>query len=223
MNNVDKTFVINLDERQDRLNYITNHLNDVGIHNFERVSSTKINFESDISKIKLAQISCFHSHLKTLRKAYHLNLNNILILEDDCKFINKKLNFTFNDYDILYLGCNRKIYKNENKLIYISDIEKVNENIVKINECGTTHAIMYSRYFIQKVIDLYPSDSLFFQKAFTLDEKYYIYDVFLNWFTQTHDIQKYCVYPILCTQSESFSDIQFCYTNYDEEIQKSWL
>ncbi len=223
MNNVDKIFLINLDDRPDRLNYIINHLNDIGIKTFERISATKINFESDISKMKLAQISCFHSHLKTLRKAYQLNLNKVLILEDDCKFVNNNLNFTLDDYEILYLGCNRKIYKNENKLIYISGIEKINDSIVKITECGTTHAIMYSRSFIEKIMDLYPSDSLFFQKAFTLDERYYIYDVFLNWFTQTNNIQRYCVYPIMCTQYESFSDIQLCHTNYEEEIQNSWL
>ena len=121
------------------------------------------------------------------------------------------------------MGCNRKIYKDNNSLIYTSEIEHVNENIVKISECGKNHSIIYSRLFIEQVIKLYTTDECFFQKAFTLDEKYYIYDVFLNWFTQINNIHKYCVYPIMCTQIESFSDIQFCNTSYGDEIENSWL
>lgn len=224
MNVFNKIYIINLDYRKDRWQTINTHLNEIGIPDFERVSATKLNFESDISKVQLAQISCFHSHLKTLRKAHQLNLNKVLILEDDCKFINvENLKFITNDFDILYLGCNRKIYKNNNNLIYLSDIEKVNDNIVKIKECGTTHAIMYSKNFINKIIEMYSTDDIFFQKAFTLEEKYSVYDIFLNWFTEQNSIQKYAMYPIICSQYESFSDIQYCNTNYDEEIINSWL
>lgn len=224
MNIVNKIYIINLDCRKDRWDYINNHLNGIGINEFERISATKLNFESDISKVQLAQISCFHSHLKTLRKAHQLNLNNVLILEDDCKFINVEyLKYVKNEFDILYLGCNRKIYRNNNNLIYLSDVEKVDNNIVKIKECGTTHAIMYSKNFINKIIDIYPKDDIFFQKAFTLEEKYSVYDIFLNWFTEQNNIQKYTMYPIICSQYDSFSDIQYCNTNYDEEIQNSWL
>ena len=53
--------------------------------------------------------------------------------------------------------------------------EKYKLKIVKISECGTTHSIIYSRLFIEQVIKLYPTDECFFQKAFTLDEKYYIF------------------------------------------------
>lgn len=219
-----KVYIINIDDRVDRWKSIVDHLSEIRLTNYERVSATKLNFTSTISKVKLAQISCFHSHLKTLRQSYDLGVEKVLILEDDCRFIKSdRLNIINNSYDILYLGCNRKIYKNNNTLIYTSHIEHVNENIVKISECGTTHSIIYSKSFIEKIVKLYPTDECFFQKAFTLDEKYYIYDVFLNHFTQTNNIQKYCVYPIMCTQSESFSDIQFCNTSYGYEIENSWL
>ena len=220
---IDKIYIINLDSRTDRWLEITSHLSDIGITEYDRVSATKLCFDSTISKIKLAQISCFHSHLKTLRMAKEFGLNNVLILEDDCRFINQiKLSEINNVYDILYLGCNRTIYKNNNELVYTSKIERVNDTTVKISECGTTHSIIYSKYFINKVIDMYPTDEVFFQKAFTLEERYSIYDVFLNWFTQVYNIQKYSLYPIICTQRTSFSDIQFVNTNY-EEIENSWL
>jgi GR25 family glycosyltransferase involved in LPS biosynthesis len=129
----DKIYVINIDERIDRWDSIVKHLSDINITNYERISATKLNFTSTISKIKLAQISCFHSHLKTLRKAYDFGMEKVLILEDDCKFIDTdRLHVLNNSYDILYLGCNRKIYKDNNSLIYTSEIEHVNENIVKI-------------------------------------------------------------------------------------------
>jgi GR25 family glycosyltransferase involved in LPS biosynthesis len=224
MGMIDKTYILNLDSRTDRWNSIKKHLSDINLVDYERVSSTKLSFDSTISNVKLAQISCFHSHLKTLRKAKELELNNVLILEDDCYFINSdKLSKLNDSYDILYLGCNRKIYRNNDSLIYISKTEKVNEDIVKINECGTTHSIFYSKRIIKKIIEMYPTDEIFFQKAFTLDEKYSVYDIFLNWFTEVNNIQKYCIYPIMCIQCESFSDIQFRNTNYGEEIKQSWL
>jgi len=201
---------------------LTNHLSDISILDYERVSATKLSIDSTISKVKLAQISCFHSHLKTLRKSYESGFDRVLILEDDCRFIHTDININ-NTYDMLYLGCNRKIYKNSNSLIYFSQIGPINESVVKINECGTTHAIIYSRTLIEQIISFYPNDDWFFTKAFGSDETYYIYDVFLNWFTEKYSIQKHCVYPIMCTQCDSFSDIQFCDTNYSEEIKKSWL
>jgi len=79
MGMIDKIYILNLDTRTDRWNSIKNHLSDINITNYERVSSTKINFDSTISYVKLAQISCFHSHLKTLRKAKELQLNSVLI------------------------------------------------------------------------------------------------------------------------------------------------
>lgn len=221
---VNKIYIINLESRKDRWETITNHLNDLNINNYERISATKLDFDCDISKTKLAQISCFHSHIKTLRKAYKLNLNNVLILEDDCKFINvDNLKYITNEFDILYLGCNRKIYRNENRNIYISNIEKINDYTVKISECGTAHSVLYSKNFINKIVEMYPNDMIFFEKAFTFEEQYYIYDIFLNWFTQINDIQKYSMCPIICSQFESFSDIEFYYANYDEQIKQSWL
>lgn len=221
---IDKIYIINLDSRKDRWETITNHLNDINISNYERISATKVDINCDISTTKLAQISCFHSHLKTLRKAYQLKLNNVLILEDDCKFINiDNLKYITNEFDILYLGCNRKIYRNENRDIYLSNIEKINDYIVKISECGTAHAILYSKNFIDKIIEMYPNDVAFFEKSFTLEERYSIYDIFLNWFTEINKIQKYSMCPIVCSQYESFSDIEFYYANYDEQIKQSWL
>lgn len=217
----DKIYIINLDDRIDRWNSITKHLSDLSIFNYERISATKLSFDSTISKIKLAQISCFHSHLKTLRRSYDSGADRVLILEDDCRFIHTDI--IHNSYDILYLGCNRKIYKNSNNTIYLSQIESVNDHVVKISECGTTHAIVYSRKIIEQILSFYPDDDCFFTKAFGADESYYIYDIFLNWFTQINSIQKHCVYPIMCTQCDSFSDIQFCNTSYDLEIKNSWL
>lgn len=163
-----KIFILNLDERIDRWNYISKHLRDINICKYERISSTKLQFDSTIPKIKLAKISCFHSHLKTLRKSY--DFDNVLILEDDCKFIRSIDDVTFKfiedgNWDILYLGCNRKIYKNNDSLIYLSDVIKVNESIYEVKECGTTHAIVYSKNMIRKIVDFYPTDEIFLESV----------------------------------------------------------
>lgn len=224
---IDKIYVINLDRRCDRWKYISEHLTSLNMK-YERISATELKIESDISSVKLGQISCFHSHIKTLRKAYELNLNSVLILEDDCKFIrsidSNILNFiSTSNYQILYLGCNRKIYKNNNSLIYLSNVKKVTDSIYEVEECGTTHAILYSKQMISKIIEFYPTDDVFFKKAFDSDEQFYVFDNFLSRFTLNNSIKKYCVYPILCTQIDSYSDIQFCNTSYCAEIENSWL
>ena len=226
MNNIfKKIYVLNLDERSDRWTLISNQLTELKFDSIERVSSTKLHFDSTISKIKLAKISCFHSHLKTLRKSY--DLDNVLILEDDCRFIRPIDDITINfinkdNWDMLYLGCNRRIYRNDNTLVYLSDITKVNDSIYEVKECGTTHAIVYSKNMIRKIVDFYPTDEIFFTKAFSLGESYFTYDIFLNMFTKDYNIKKHCVYPLICTQTESYSDIAFCDTSYETEILNSW-
>lgn len=223
----DKIYILNLDSRFDRWNFISNHLLEVGLDNFERVSSTQLTIDSTISKTKLAEISCFHSHLKTLRKAYESNLNKILILEDDCKFI-KKIDDNISNIikqvnqDLLYLGCNRKIYKNNASLIYLSDVKKINDYLYEVDECGTAHAIVYNKDVIKKIIDYYPTDEIFFERAFSLEESHSIYDIYINTFARNNNIKKYCIFPILCTQIDSYSNIQFYDASYEKEILNSW-
>jgi len=224
-------FVINLDERIDRWKHITEHLDYVGIKSYTRIPATNLSLHFT-TPIRSAQISCFHSHLKAFRKAHEMQLKNILILEDDCVFFDYFKPILFdkeveeflenNEWEIFYLGANRKIYKDNNKLIYLSKFNVVNDHVVEIGECGSTHSILFNKTFIEKIVEEYPTDELFYDKAFSLKDECSVYDNFLNYFTKDRSIKKYCIYPIICGQIDSYSDIQFANTSYNQEMIDSW-
>lgn len=226
MIHVDKTFVINLDSRNDRWERMRRHLEEFELPN-ERVSATQLRFDSTIPRVKLGQISCFHSHLKILRRAYEANLASVLILEDDCQFI-RQPEMEIGEFinspkcEILYLGCNLKIFRNSNKTVFLAKKRSVGPFISEVSDCGTTHAIIYKRSLISKLMDLFPTDESFFQRAFGGNEESFIYDVFLSTFTTRVGVRKYAVDPILCTQVESFSDIAQATVDYAGPMASSW-
>lgn len=159
-----------------------------------------------------------------------MNMEDVLILEDDCHFftwaehsLRASRDFIQNaKWEILYLGANRQIYRNNNTHIYKAKITPVTDHIVEISECGTTHAIMYRRPFMKKIVELFPTDEAFFQQTFGGEENQYVYDVFLSHFTFIRNIPKYCFRPILCGQTESYSDVQHSYSDYTKEMLDSW-
>jgi hypothetical protein len=95
-----KPVIINLDEREDRLENIINEFNKMKINNYEKFSAIKIkdhnNLDLIINKykcwkkmnmeyIKLAT-GCKLSHLEVLKKYKNCNYQYILIIEDDAIF-----------------------------------------------------------------------------------------------------------------------------------------
>lgn len=221
-----KTFIINLEHRIDRRRHIINELTKVNITDYEFINATKVNInDCEFTKVKLAKISCFHSHVKALRKAYFDDLDQVLILEDDC-FFNKYLDFIPpKEYPLFYLGCNLNIYKEET-FDHTATVSKITDNIVELSECGTTHAIIYNKEFIDRIYYKFPTDEVFFNEAFSLDnfiDKIPIaYDDFLNFYCKIYNIKRYCIYPIICNQIESYSDLQSVNTNYINELNESW-
>lgn len=111
----------------------------------EGFKSGKKDKEIDVSYKDLVDANLF-----VMRDAKKKGYNNILIFEDDfvisedfmdkdnLRSINNFINH--NDYDVFYLGCVIRKIK-----------EKINENILLIDTCWTTHAIIFSK----KIIDYY--------------------------------------------------------------------
>jgi len=111
-----KAFYINLDERKDRRVYIEEQLDKIGLE-AERLGDVK----SSISGFH----GCTQSNLTIIKRALNENLGNILIIEDDCVFIddfNEKCETVINDminisprWDLfffyLYPCCNRNRFK----------------------------------------------------------------------------------------------------------------
>jgi GR25 family glycosyltransferase involved in LPS biosynthesis len=225
-----KIYIINLKERSDRWDQIYNHLINIGLTEFERVEATRLNFDSTLPQRVLSRISVCHSHIKTYRK---IKEDYTLVLEDDCEFfdnmyeiLNKKnvRDFIYsNSWEILLFGANKRIYSKNDTVVYHTDVTQINENIYQMKECGTAHAILYKKSYIDKVLNLFPTDEEFFRKAFTLEDKFYIWDAFMSHFTKELNTKIYCIYPIIAGQRASISSVAGCYVNYNKELQNSWI
>ncbi len=90
---IDKLIYINLDYRTDRNKEVLEQINKIGFP-MEKV----IRYEA--TKLSYPPSGCSFSHANVLKMAYELNLNNVLILEDDCSFIDhlSTINNTMNAF-----------------------------------------------------------------------------------------------------------------------------
>ena len=231
MNNVfKKIFILNLKERPDRWKEISNHLYELGLNEFERIEGTRLTFESTIPQLFLSEISVCHSHLKIYRK---ITSDYTLVLEDDCEFFNnaeeilsKKSTLDFiysNEWEMLLLGSNKRIYRNRATHVYHTDVKQVSEHIFEMKECGTAHAVLYKKSYIDKVLNLFPTDEEFFKKAFTLQEQWYVWDYFMSYFSQNYNTKIHSIYPIIAGQRQSLSNVQNRYVNYNKQLENSWI
>jgi len=119
-----KTYVINLDRRTDRLEYITKHLSDHRI-DFIRFSAIDNKWEG-----------CRDSHLAIMEECKDDKV--FMILEDDVQFVQpmKAMGDAVTqlpeDWDCLYLGASPK-----------EPQVKYSPNLYKINNAHVTHAIVW--------------------------------------------------------------------------------
>jgi GR25 family glycosyltransferase involved in LPS biosynthesis len=121
-----KIYVINLDERVDKLAFISNQMNNSNL-NFERIPACRYNDPKIFQNQKYLTPSKVQANWKSHLLAYEKLINSsdkfCLILEDDCKISNESLKVltsinevnSFN-FDILQIG----FLKLENKLKYKS-------------------------------------------------------------------------------------------------------
>jgi GR25 family glycosyltransferase involved in LPS biosynthesis len=94
MNNVDKIVFINLDNRKDRLEAITNQLKT------QKVNMNKVHRIPAHYTPGNGHLGCAKSHLDAVKYAIENNLDNIVVLEDDFKFAYdaQKTHEVFNDF-----------------------------------------------------------------------------------------------------------------------------
>jgi GR25 family glycosyltransferase involved in LPS biosynthesis len=149
-------YVINLEERKDKLEHIVNNFSDF---NLIRV---------DAIKHQNGAHGCFLSHKKCIKMAKDKNLKNIIVIEDDCvknseiNFLNKVTNImnflnVYEDWDI-FLGASNTT---EGKDI-IKKISYEKEKIYQINRGFTTHFMIYNYtsydFFLNADINRCPID-----------------------------------------------------------------
>ena len=139
MEKIDKIYYINLEERKDRREHI---LGEIKKMEFELKKVKRL----DAIKHKQGGIGCGLSHIKVLEDAIENNYKNIIILEDDFKFLVEReefeeyLKFLFN-YDFDYNTCMLTRYIVEHK--------KLNDKISEVIYGKTVSGIIVNNKFFE--------------------------------------------------------------------------
>jgi GR25 family glycosyltransferase involved in LPS biosynthesis len=185
----DKVYLINLDKRTDRLEQATRQLNQYGI-SFERWRAVEHN--NGAEGLRLTMVNIFNDAITN-------NYENVLIFEDDIDIIQPDINEIMDKvvmqipkgYDIIYLGCQ------------LCTMPKgfVTPNLLNgIINAYATHAAIYSLKVMKVLVN-----SNFFAPI----------DNCIAANIQGNG-NCYAVYPILCSQIISHSDI------YTREPLQDW-
>ena len=219
----DKGYIINLPERRDRLEQSTKILDDLGFQGYEIFSAIKIT-EPEYSKL-----GCTSSFLEIFKNAISSEVEDIIIFEDDIKLMG---NVSQNDVD--------SVFENWDEIKKTYDVVALGTRLMpssKVKIQGSTHASIenllcaqsfyYKRNFIEYthkelsnflnpshelykcVIDLFLSDSSC--------------EVPIYFSSKNHKKFNFGVtIPMIFSQSNSFSDNEKCFQNYDEIIESSY-
>jgi hypothetical protein len=187
----DAVYVINLDNRQDRLMSFVNEM-PFGMSEYI-IRFPAINVPENGAE------GCIQSHLAIVKIAKEKGYRKILIFEDDAQPYSKNLanyqavgsDIDNLQWDVYYLG-----YNSHEKL------NKVTDNSLRAKEIFSTHAIAYNETFYDKFISAYESGEI------------KILDVWLRYTIQP-TMNCLASYPLLFTQRSGYSDIEKMTVSYD--------
>ena len=183
MNNI-PVVCINLKSREDKRRIVISHLKKFNI---------KFNFYTAILN-KNPKLGCKLSHLEVIKNAINHKYKQILIVEDDVKFITKPnidISTLPSNWDMCYLGGT--VYR---------VLDKNNPNWYRV-QCWTTHAYIINLENTKLIDEIYKSVD-------TEDEidKFYLLKIhpYFNC---------YMMNPMCAIQRDGESDIEGRYVNYD--------
>jgi hypothetical protein len=185
-------YLINLDERPDRLLLAQNEFSKIEI-NPKRFSAIKS---------ENGAVGCFFSHLNLLKIANNKN-ENLLVFEDDVKFCEDAKDIIENaldelqnkDWMLFYLGGNilRPAYQTD-------------KHLARLTHCQSTHAIAYRGKYINQIIEF-------------LESKRNILDVlFAEGIVPMTEC--YITIPMVAIQRTDFSTIENQIMSYDIPIAR---
>ena len=139
-------FYINLDERVDRKKKIEKQLNECKIENVQRLSACTATHTGPLN-CEISHRECYKRLLGTP------NADTVLVLEDDCLFLEpflsnyeSILNDIYSvDWDVFYLGT-----RNRRKPLYFKN------NCFRTSSTAHAHAYILKRKFIEYFFNEYP-------------------------------------------------------------------
>jgi hypothetical protein len=201
----DKVYCVNLERRPDRMQHFKDQVikYDLGEYQrFDAIDGKKLNMSDYNTNLNCGELGVILSNIEILRDAISNNYETIVVVEDDCLFLEdvKKIGHYFNylpkDWDLLYLGGNHNLHIGVDKPI------KINKFFVKLQHTYSAHFIVIKNKLFQVILE----------KLIKLEKQL---DVVYA------DLQKeynaICLSPGIVKQLSNFSDIQ------NKEIDYNWL
>ena len=161
----DRIYCINLDDRPDRWQYAQDQFARFGLNRrITRFSAIDVRNDPGLRANEkllrnnfslLAMCGCMLSHRKIIETARDENLDNVLVFEDDIRFlednvgsIDRSLNQLGQlDWDVFYLGAT-----------YLFRLEPLGDHLVRVpNGAYATHAIAYNSCVFDRILETLPS------------------------------------------------------------------
>jgi len=211
-----KLYVINLDRRPDRYQEAVVEFQKINVI-VDRVSGvdgkalliTRTGMNPGAFGLLL-------THVELIKDAISKNYENIVIFEDDVKFVdnfnsifNEKIEFLPNDWDFLYLGGNHILHVNGFNLVTGDKnfkVTKENYRTLNYELCKTpctycAHALVINSRIYNRILDTIQKNP-----SQPIDNIYYT--------IQMEGCNAYTFLPSLAIQRPSFSDIEGCRVDY---------
>jgi glycosyl transferase, family 25 len=180
-----KIFVINLNKREDRLEEISKMLEG---YNWKRIEAVETS---------LGYIGCVLSHIKCLKKAIIDDLPEVIIMEDDHRFINEK-EFKYPSHSKGVLECDVCLLTGKS-----IKGEFIDENFMKIQSARHTDCYLVKRHYYKTMIKCFYESLL---KLLNNYEHQYYIDVYWDKYMRIDNF--ICLRKLIGYQKEDYSDIQ---------------
>lgn len=203
ISDIKNVFYINLEHRTDRKTHVEIELSNIGL-NAKRFNAIKM---------QNGAIGCSMSHLKLLQDADKKELDHILILEDDIKFldpelfkqqINKFFEIHNNDWDvILFAGNNMPPYEN------------TDNTCIKVSRCQTTTGYLVNGHYIKTLLQ---NVRLGVTRLINNPTEHFKYAIDKYWFSLQSLHKWYLIIPPTVVQRENYSDIEKRVTNFEKHM-----
>ena len=210
-NYFDKIICINLKRRHDRWSEMEKQFakHNINVIRFDAIDGNPMGWKTNEFDGKMnsfeGAMGCIASHVNIYKMAKKNNWKKILIIEDDCDFIdnlnevfNKSINTLPENWDLLYFGGTHKTLNG--KLIP----EKFNEHFVKAKRIITTSCYAVKNTVYDLILDTVLKNEPFFQCPI---------DTYLAAYVQPK-CNTYSYHPPIAWQRPSFSDIQNAHRDY---------
>ena len=194
-------FYINLEHRTDRKEHVEKELSKIGITG-QRFNAIKMDNGA---------IGCSMSHLRLLQDAIKNNLEHILIVEDDIKFLNpdlfksqfnKFIEKHGNNWDVILLaGNNMPPYQN------------IDDTCIKVSRCQTTTGYLVNGHYLKI---LCTNIKMGLTNLLNKPDEPNKYAIDKFWFILQNNSRWFLITPPTVVQREDYSDIEKKVTNYEK-------